>query len=145
MPRLPMLFATAAVTALLLGLLTSRFDLSTGMTITLPRATYFVSNGILCFGVALFFCLFAFLYSVWIVPWSSEMGVWHFALSVLSVGLFIIASIGMDRFNLLTMPPAVAIPFLLVFSFSPVLFLLIQGFFILDGLRRCWPFLREWL
>lgn len=145
MPRLAMLFATAAVTALLLGLLTSRFDLLTGMTVTLPRATYFVSNGILCYGVALFFCLFAFLYSVWIVPWSAEAAVWHFALSVLSVGLFLIASIGMDRLKLLNGPPALALPFLLVFSFSPMLFLLIQGFFILDGLRRCWPFLRGWM
>jgi hypothetical protein len=128
MTRLPMCFATAAVTALLLGLLTSRFDLSTGMTISLPKATYFVANGILCYGVALFFCLFAFLYSVWIVPWSAQAGVWHFSLSVLCVGLFLIASIGLDRFKLLTGPP--------------VLFLVIQGFFILDGLRRCWPFLR---
>ena len=38
MPRLPMLFATAAIVALLLGLLTSRFDLLAGMTITLPKA-----------------------------------------------------------------------------------------------------------
>ena len=76
MPRLPMLFATAAIVALLfLGLLTSRFDLLAGMTITLPRATYFVSNGILCYGVALFFCLFAFLYSIWIVPWTAQAGV----------------------------------------------------------------------
>jgi hypothetical protein len=45
MPRLPMLFATAAIVALLLGLLTSRFDLSTGMTITLPRATYLFPTG----------------------------------------------------------------------------------------------------
>ena len=141
MPRLPMLFATAAIVALLLGLLTSRFDLVTGMTITLP-ATYFVPNRTLCYGIALFFCLFAFLYSVWILPWSTQAGVWHFPLSVLSVGLFLIASIGMDPFKLLTWPPALAIPFLIVFSFSPVLFLLIQGFFILDGLRRCWPFLR---
>ena len=142
MPRLPMLFATAAIVALLLGLLTSRFDLSTGMTITLPKATYFVPNGTLCYGIALFFCLFAFLYSVWILPWSTQAGVWHFSLSALSVGLFLIASIGMDRFKLLTGPPALELPFLIVFSFSPVLFLLIQGFFILDGLRRCWPFLR---
>ena len=143
MPRLPMLFATAAIVALLLGLLTSRFDLSTGMTITLPKASYFVPNGTLCYGVALFFCLFAFLYSVWILPWSTQAGLWHFSLSVLSVGLFLVASIGMDRLKFANGPPALAIPFLVVFSFSPVLFLLIQGFFILDGLRRCWPFLRS--
>jgi hypothetical protein len=142
MPRLPMLFATAAIVALLLGLLTSRFDLSTGMTITLPKATYFVPNATLCYGIALFFCLFAFRYSVWFLPWSTQAGVWHFSLSALSVGLFLIASIGMDRFKLLTGPSALELPFLIAFSFSPVLFLLIQGFFILDGLRRCWPFLR---
>ena len=31
---------------------------------------------------------------------------------------------------------------LVAFSFSPVLFLLAQGAFILDGFRRVWPFLR---
>jgi hypothetical protein len=143
MPRVPTLFATAAVTALLLGLLIPRFDLSTGMTITLPRASYFVPNGTLCYGVALFFCLFAFLYSVQMVPWSAQAAVWHFSFSVLSVGLFLVASIGMDRFKVLTGPKsALAIPFLAVFSFSPMLFLLIQAFFILDSLRRCWTFLR---
>jgi hypothetical protein len=143
MPRLPMLFATAAIVALVLGSLTSRLDLSTGMTITLPKASYFVPNRTLCYGIALFFCLFAFLYSVWILPWSTQAGLWHFSLSVLSVGLFLVASIGMDRLKFANGPPALAIPFLVVFSFSPVLFLLIQGFFILDGLRRCWPFLRS--
>jgi hypothetical protein len=142
MPRLPMLFATTAITALIMGLLTSRFDLSTGMTLRLPRATYLIANWTLCYGVALFFCLFAFLYSIWIVPWSAQAATWHFALSVLSVGVFLAASIGMDRFKLGAGPPALAIPCLLVFSFSPVFFLLIQGFFILDGLRRCWSLLR---
>ena len=123
-------------------MLTSRLDLSTGMTIVLHKASYFVPNGILCYGVALFFCLFAFLYSVWIVPWSAHAAAWHFSLSVLSVVLFLIASIGLDRFKLLTGRESLAIPFLFVFSFSPMLFLVIQGFFILDGLRRCWPFLR---
>ena len=143
MPRLPMLFASAAIVALLLGLLTSRFDLLADMTVALPKATYFVPNGTLCYGIALFFCLFAFLYSVWILPWSTQAGVWHFSLSVLAVGLFLVASIALDRFKLSSGPPALAIPFLIVFSFSPVLFPLIQGFFILDGLRRCWPFLRS--
>ena len=139
MPRLPMLFATAAIVALLLGLLTSRFDLLAGMTITLPRATYFVSNGILCYGVALFFCLFAFLYSIWIVPWTAQAGVWHFSLSVLSVGLFLVASI---RFKLLEGSSSLAMPVLAAFSFSPVLFLLVQGAFLLDAFRRIWPLLR---
>jgi len=125
MPRVPMLFATAAVTALLLGLLSRRFDLSTGMAVALPRATYFVPNGILWCGVALFSCLFALQYSVRIVPWSPQAGMWHFSLSVLCVGLFLVAWIGMDRFKLLTGPSALAIPFLAVFSFSPVLFLMI--------------------
>jgi hypothetical protein len=142
MPRLPMLFATAAITALIMGLLTSRFDLATGMTLTLPRATYLIPNRMLCYGAALFFCLFAFLYSIWIVPWSAQAAMWHFALSVLAVGVFLAASIGMDRFKLGAEPPALAIPCVLVFSFSPVFFLLIQGFFILDSLRRCWSLLR---
>jgi hypothetical protein len=59
MPRIPMLFATTAVVALLLGLLTSRFDLSSGMALALPRAHFTIPNRTLCDGVALFFCLFA--------------------------------------------------------------------------------------
>ena len=139
MPRLPMLFATAAIVALLLGLLTSRFELLAGMTITLPKASYFVPNGTLCYGIALFFCLFAFLYSVWILPWSTQAGVWHFSLSVLSVGLFLVASI---RFKLLEGSSSLAMPVLAAFTFSPVLFLLVQGAFLLDAFRRIWPLLR---
>jgi hypothetical protein len=142
MPRIPMLFATAAVMALILGLLTSRFDVSTSMSLALPRAHYAIPNRMLCYGVALFFCLFAFLYSIWMVQWSAQAAMWHFALSLLSVGGFLVALIGMDRFKLVAEPPALGLPLLLVFSFSPVFFLLIQGFFILDGLRRCWPLLR---
>ena len=142
MTRPPMLFAAAAVTALLLGMLTSRFDLSTGMTIVLHKTGYFVRNRILCYGVALFFCLFAFLYSVWIVPWSAQAAAWHFSLSVLFVGVFCASSFAADRFKMLEGSSSLAMTVLVAFSFSPVLFLLIQGAFVLDAFRRVWPFLR---
>jgi len=142
MSRAPVFFATAAAMALLLGLLTSRFDLSAGMSLALPRAHYAIPNRMLCYGVALFFCLFAFVYSIWTVRWSAQAAMWHFSLSLLSVGGFLVALVAMDRFKLVAEPPAFSMPLLLVFIFSPVFFLLIQGFFILDGLRRCWPLLR---
>jgi hypothetical protein len=107
-----MLYATIAITALSFGLLTSRFDLSTGMTLMLPRASYLIPNSMLCDGTAVFFCLFAFLYSIWIVPWSAQAAMSHFTLSLLYVGMFL----GMERFRLGAVPPALAIPLLLTFS-----------------------------
>ncbi len=142
MPRIPTLFATAAVGVLLLGLLTSRFNLGFGLSVSLRRTAYGVPNSMLCYGVALFFCFFAVLYSVWMVPWSAQAARWHFAISVLLIGVFCAASFTAARFKLFEASSGLAIPILVAFSLSPVLFLLIQGFFILDGFRRAWPVLR---
>jgi hypothetical protein len=66
----------------------------------------------------------------------------HFGLSVLLVGLFCAASFAADRFKLLEGSSSLAMPVLAAFSFSPVLFLLVQGAFLLDAFRRIWPLLR---
>jgi hypothetical protein len=142
MPRIQTLFATAAVGLLLLGLLSSRLKPGPEMVVTLRQTGYVVPNSILCYGVALFFCLFAVLYSVWMVNWSVQAANWHFGLSVFLVGLFCAASFAGDRFKALEGSPTVAMTVLVAFTFSPILFLLIQGVFILDGFRRVWPFIR---
>jgi hypothetical protein len=144
MPRIQTLFASAAVGVLLLGLLTSRLKLGSELVVTFRQTGYGLPYSMLCYVVALFFCLFAVLYSVWMVPWSVRAANWHFGLSVLLVGVFCAASFAADRFKLLEGSSSLAMTVLVAFSFSPVLFLLIQGAFILDGLRRVWPFLRAW-
>jgi hypothetical protein len=144
MPRIQTLFASAAVGVLLLGLLTSRLKLGSELVVTFRQTGYGLPYSMLCYVVALFFCLFAVLYSVWMVPWSVRAANWHFGLSVLLVGVFCAASFAADRFKLLEGSSSLAMTVLVAFSFSPVLFLLIQGAFILDGLRRAWPFLRAW-
>ncbi len=141
MLRLPTLFATIAAVALILGL-GLRLDLSTGLTLTLPKTTYLISYRILCFGVATWFCLFAFLYSIRIIPWSAQAATWHFGLSLVLVALFITAALGMDWPKLNDGSSTMAIAFMLAFSLTPIIFLLLQGFFVVDGLRRCWPLLR---
>jgi len=142
MPRIQTLFASAAVVVLLLGLLTSRINQTFGLTISLRHSVYACPNSVLCYGVALFFCFFALLYSVWTVPWSAQAARWHFALSVLLVGVFCAASFAAVRFKVFGGSSRLAIPILVAFSLSPVLFLLVQGFFLLDGFRRAWPVFR---
>lgn len=80
MHRLPVLFGATAVVVLVVGLISSRFNFSTGMTLTLLRNTYFIPYQLLCFGAASCFCLFAFLYSMWTVPWSASAGLWPLGL-----------------------------------------------------------------
>ncbi len=143
MPRSQTLFATAAVVALLPGLLTSRINLGSGLTVSLHRTVYLIPPSMLCYGVALLFCLFAILYSVWTVPWSTQAARWHFAISVFLIGVFCAASSAAVRFNVIESSSRLALPVLIAFILSPVLFPLIQGFFIVDGLRRAWPVLRD--
>ena len=64
MTRLVTLFATAAVVLLLLGLLMSRLHLRSGLSLSLPAGGWLIPYWVLCFGAALFFCLFAFAYSL---------------------------------------------------------------------------------
>jgi hypothetical protein len=142
MPRIQTLFASAAVGVLLFGLLTSRLKPGPMMVVTLRQTGYGLPYSVLCYGVALSFCLFTFLYSVWMVSWSVQAAKWHFGLSVLLVGLFCAASFAADRFKLLEGSSSLAMPVLAAFSFSPVLFLLVQGAFLLDAFRRIWPLLR---
>jgi hypothetical protein len=142
MPRIQTLFASAAVGVLLLGLLTSRLKLGSELVVTLRQTGYGLPYSMLCYGVAFFFCLFAVLYSVWIVSWSVRAANWHIGLSVLFVGVFCAASFAADRSKMLEGSSSLAMTILVAFSFSPVLFLLIQGAFVLDAFRRVWPFLR---
>ena len=136
MPRLPTLFAIAAVAVLLGAQLPSRFNLETGMSFTLPGATHYIPNTVLCYAAAAFFTLFAFLYSVPMVRWNPNAGMWHFGLSILSTALFFAASLAMDRITLGGHPSAFELPSIVVVCISPVLFLLVQAIYLFDGLRR---------
>ena len=143
MPRLPVLFAATAVIVLVAGLIGSRFGFSTGMTLTLPRNTYLISYHLLCFGAASCLCLFAFLYSIWMVPWSASAAWWHFGLSVALLALFCGATVAMES----SKPPygssPAAMTLLLAFTVSPLLFAFVQGLFVLDGFRRCLSLIRR--
>lgn len=138
MPRPQILFAFAAVVALILGLLPSRFAPSMSMALGPRRAHYEIPGSMPFYGVALFFCLFAFLYSIWMVPWSTKAAMWHFGLSVLAVMTFLSASILIRRLKGDLQASTLGIPLLLSFSASPLTFLVLQAIFLIDGLRRSW-------
>ena len=138
MPRPQVLLAGAAVMALILGLLPSRLAPSISMAMGSSRAHYEIPSSLLFYGVALFLCLFAFLYSIWMVPWSMQLARWHFGLSVLAVMTFLSASILMTRLKVDLKASTSGIPLLLTFSLSPLFFLLLQAVFLIDGLRRSW-------
>jgi uncharacterized membrane protein len=142
MLRIQTLFAIGAVGLLLLGLLASRLGSGPHLTVTFGQTTYAWPNSFLCYVVAFFFCLFAVLYSVWMVNWNVQAANWHFGLSVFLVGVFCAASFAADRFKVPEGSSTVAMTVLIALTFSPILFLLIQGVFILDAFRRVWPFIR---
>ena len=137
MPRPQILFALAAVVALILGLLPSRFAPSMSMALGSRRVHYEIP-GMPFYGVALFFRLFAFLYSIWMVPWNTKAAMWHFGLSVLAVMTFLSASILIRRLKGDLQASTLGIPLLLTFSASLLLFLVLQAIFLIDGLRRSW-------
>lgn len=141
MPRIPILFAATALFLLFVGLIGSRFGFPAGMTLTLPKNTYLIPYQLLCFGAASCFCIFAFLYSMWMIPWNARVALWHLGLSVAFLALFFGAAVAVQRSKLTDVSPF-AVTVLLAFIVSPLLFLLTQGFFALDGLRRCLPLFR---
>lgn len=137
-----MFFATIALFVLSVGLISSRHSFSVGMTLTLLRNTYLVPFYLLCFGAASCLCIFAFLYSMWMVPWNARMALWHLGLSVASLALFFVAAVITQRSRLTDVSTPLAVTVLLALIVSPLLFLLTQGLFALDGLRRCLPLIR---
>ncbi len=142
MPRIPILFAGTALFVLSVGLLSSRFNFSAGMTLTLLKKTYLIPYHLLCFGAASCLCIFAFLYSMWMVHWNARVALWHLGLSVVSLTLFFGAAVAAQRVKLTDGSSPLAVTVLLAFIVSPLLFLLTQGLFALDGLRRCLPLFR---
>ncbi len=138
MSRLPTLFAIAAMSLLGVGLLVPRLDLRSGMTLSLPRATYMIPNRMLCYGAALCFCLFAFLYSLRMVPWSAPAQRWHLGLSVFCLAMFFAALASFERSAAAGRETNLTLSLVIVASAAPVLFVLIQALYLLDGLRRCW-------
>ena len=143
MPRLSTLFAVAAISLLALGLLIPHLNLRSGMALSLPGTVYSIPNSLLCYGAALCFSLFAFLYSIWMIQWNAPAQRWHLGLSVLCVAVFSAASVGLDRSAPGSRETNMTLPLVMVYSAAPMLFLLIQALYLLDGLRRCWSFVHR--
>jgi hypothetical protein len=141
MARLPTLFAVSAACALVLGILSPRFDVRAGMSVTWHGAGYMIPNKTLCFGAAVFFCLFAFLYSIRLIPWSVGAGSWHFGLSILCIIIFSVAFVAAGCYPEAESSSNPVLIVMLLFVASPVCFLLIQGLYLIDAVRRCWPLL----
>ena len=141
MQRVQSFFAVAALLVLALSLWRPRWALDAGLSVQWGGRGYFIPSQILLYGVALVFTFFAFLYSLWFIPWSVQAACWHLGMSVIGAGVF---------FGSLLAFPYVAdgsehsgrmLVLLILVTASPVVFLLIQGWYLIDALRRCWPLL----
>jgi hypothetical protein len=145
MQRLPIptFFATAAIVMLALGILVSRLNLLQSLSLTINRNGYLVLNETLCYGAASVFGFFAFLYSIWNVPWNAKAAIWHLGLSILCIGIFIASSAGLAMDNSTQNGPPSKAFFTLfaLFLASLPVFLLIQCWYLIDGFRRCLPLL----
>jgi len=73
-------FAVAAIGLLGFALL-SRFLIPSevlGVSLGLPRTGYVFSVASVCVFMAAFLCVFAAIYSFWILPVNQKAGMWHF-------------------------------------------------------------------
>lgn len=85
MSRAAILFALASTAALLIGLL---FPFRAGVVIHFGGAYYGMSGRAVCFITAAFFCFFAGLYSLWMLPMNEHAALWHFWMTSLSAVAF---------------------------------------------------------
>jgi hypothetical protein len=138
MQRVQSGFAVAAVVMLVLGLLDSHGALGSGLSVLWGRRTFGVPNRMLCYGSALAFTFFALLYSFWFVPWSAQAARWHLGLSVLAAAVFGGTLLAFPRVAASHETSGRMLALLILFTASPFVFLLIQGWYLIDALRRCW-------
>lgn len=144
MNRISIWFAAAAMILLGVGLLSPWLVPNQGLTMQARGTTCFVQPSLLCKGLALVFCGFTFLYSMWKVPWSARAAAWHLGLSLMAVTLFVVGFAPLARFQALDRPAGPLSPgvqaMLAGFVLGPALFAVVQGWFVMDSLRRIWLF-----
>jgi hypothetical protein len=141
MQRIQSFFAVAALVVLAVSLLVPRGALRAGLSVQWGGRGYVLPNQMLFYGVALTFTFFAFMYSLWFVPWSVRAASWHLGLSVITVAVFSGSLLLSQRVGESGEPSGRMVALLLPFIASPALFLLIQGWYLIDALRRCWAIL----
>jgi hypothetical protein len=140
MQRTPTLFAIVGAALLIIGLLMPSIAPSQAITVTSPRSTVGYSPRVPCYGLAALFAVFAFLYSVWTIPFSRTLIRWHFWLTFSSVLLaaagFLVLHIVAEK-NLASGRPfgpigSAVTPF---FAASIPIFLGAQLWFVIDLIR----------
>lgn len=145
MPRTQTLFALTSVALLIAGLSMPFLAPTQGITVTYPRPApgqpYAVmySPRVPCYGLAAFFAVFAFLYSLWNIPFSRALVHWHFWLTFGSVAL---AAVGFLVFAIVAEKNLASGPFgpfgiavTLFFAASIPIFLAAQLWFVIDLIR----------
>jgi len=85
MARAANLFAIGSAAILLVGLL---FPFRSGVIVHFGRMGYSMSGRATCFIIAAFFCFFAAIYSLWMLPMNATAAGWHFWLTAASVAGF---------------------------------------------------------
>jgi hypothetical protein len=140
--RIAILFGAAAALLITMGILASRFSTQLGWSIDWRGKGYGFPIQTLCFGLAACFCGFAFIYSLWVIPWSTRAATWHLALSLVCVAIFGIGFVAVHGSAHNVAPSAAPLPILtqaMLGSWILVqpLFLLLQAWFLIDAIRRC--------
>ena len=88
MTRSAMLFAVAAIALLIFALL-SRYMAPAGfVTFTFHRESFAFSPDSVCVFMAAFLCVFAAIYSFWILPMNQKAATWHFWLTAGGILIF---------------------------------------------------------
>jgi hypothetical protein len=78
-------YAIATILLLTLGLVVTRFTRMQTATIAWRSASYGFTWQTPCYGLAAFFCVYAFLTSIGYIPFSPALSKWHFWVSAASI------------------------------------------------------------
>lgn len=145
MPRTPTLFAIVAAALLIIGLLMPSLSPRDLTSVTTwrppPGQSYAVaySPRVPCYALAALFAVFAFLYSLWTIPFSRALVHWHFWLTFCSV---LLAAAGVLAFFIAAERDSSSGPFgpfgitlTLLFAASIPIFLAAQLWFVIDFIR----------
>ena len=89
MYRATSLYAIFGITMLALGLVATRLVGMQGVSITWRNTGHVFPYQVFCYGLGAFFCVYAFLTSIWAIPFGALLARWHFWLSAGSVVLLV--------------------------------------------------------
>ncbi len=88
MTRIPEMFAIGAIVLLVFALFSRFIGPPVSISVQWRGTGYLFPPASVGIAFATFLCLFAAVYSIWMVPMSEKWAMWHFWLTSVGIGMF---------------------------------------------------------